>query len=161
MDRISFIAQRENSAMSFFRQGCNCSQAVLLAFSDVLGLDELTIKKVGSGLGGGMGRMREVCGTVSAMAIITGFLSPAADPADMKARKANYNLVQTLAEEFRKKNGSIVCRELLGLRSAGAQSPEPAERTAEYYAARPCERLVGDSAGIIAGWIFDNNFLKP
>ncbi len=161
MDRSSFITQRENSARDFFRQGFNCGQAVLLAFADVLGLDELVLKKVGSGLGGGMGRLREVCGTVSAMTIITGFLKPALNPTDLQERRANYELVQKLAFEFRRNNGSIVCRELLGKRSAEERNPEPSERTPGYYAARPCERLVGDAAGIVAGWICDNDFLKP
>lgn len=103
-----------------------------------------------------MGRMREVCGSVSGMIMLAGLLSPADNPSDKAGRTANYALVQEVAEEFRKVNGSIVCRELLGLVPKGAaspktgkESPEPSDRTEEYYRKRPCEELVGISARII------------
>ena len=151
------ILQREQKAKEYFLEGYNCCQAVLLAFSDILDIDAETLKKAGSGFGGGMGRMREVCGTVSAMVMASGFAKPADNPSDKISKTANYALVQELAEEFRKENGSIICGELLGLRPMGASlsgataaSPEPSDRTEAYYKKRPCADLVACAAGILA-----------
>ena len=151
------ILQREQKAKEYFLEGYNCCQAVLLAFSDILDIDAETLKKAGSGFGGGMGRMREVCGTVSAMVMASGFAKPADNPSDKISKTANYALVQELAEEFRKENGSIICGELLGLRPMGAflsgataASPEPSDRTEAYYKKRPCADLVACAAGILA-----------
>lgn len=99
-----------------------------------------------------MGRLREVCGAVSGMSIIAGFISPAFDPTDRKAKSANYALVQQFAEEFRRENGSIICRDLLGL-TVQKQEPTPDERTPEYYKKRPCAELVAMSARIVAEYI--------
>ena len=102
-----------------------------------------------------MGRMREVCGSVSGMVMLSGMLSPADNPSDKAGRTANYALVQEVAGEFRNINGSIICRELLGLDKkpaegqATSESPVPSDRTAEYYKKRPCEELVKISARII------------
>ncbi len=98
--------------------------------------------------------MREVCGTVSAIGMAAGFISPAIRPKDMAERTANYALVQELAGEFRKENGSIICRELLGL-PARTEAPAPSERTSEYYRRRPCPELVAFSARIIARKLAD------
>ena len=151
------ILQREQKAKEYFLEGYNCCQAVLLAFSDILDIDVETLKKAGSGFGGGMGRMREVCGTVSAMVMASGFAKPADNPSDKISKTANYALVQELAEEFRKENGSIICGELLGLRPMGtslsgatAASPKPSDRTEAYYKKRPCADLVACAAGILA-----------
>lgn len=161
------IEQRAQSARQNFLDGYNCCQAVLLAFQDIWGTDEKTIATIASGFGGGMARMREVCGTVSAMGMAAGFISPAIRPKNMEERTANYALVQELAGEFRKENGSIICRELLGLdrkplATAGQpasetktevreiEPPRPSDRTPEYYRKRPCPELVACSARIIA-----------
>lgn len=151
------IEERAAKARQYFLDGYNCCQAVLLTFSDIFGIDETTIATVASGFGGGMARMREVCGTVTAMGIAAGFISPATEPKNMAERTANYALVQELAGEFRKENGSIICRELLGMGNAAnrnaaqtAESPQPSARTAEYYRKRPCPELVACSARIIA-----------
>lgn len=142
--------------MALFRQGFNCTQSVILAFADVLeasGLaDEKLLKTIGSGFGGGMGRLREVCGAFSGCTMMAGFISPADVPADMEARKRNYAIVQEFAEKFRQVNGgSIVCRELLGLdRAAQPEAPMPSERTAEYYRKRPCVQIIGNAARIVA-----------
>ena len=167
------IEERVQAARDNFRvHGYNCCQAVLLAYADVIGLDPQTAAVLTSGFGGGMGRLREVCGSVSAMFMIAGFISPAADPSVKTDRTANYALVQEVAGEFREKNGSIVCKELLGLvpkstvnragigipSAAGPdgkpttlkqESPEPSDRTPEYYRKRPCEDLIACSARII------------
>ncbi len=157
MTREDFVKERRDSAMEIFRRGYNCCQAVLLAFEDITGLDSDSLVKIGSGLGGGVARMRDVCGTVSGMAIVCGFICPSDDPQDQSKRKACYSLVQRLAGEFRDLNGSVVCRELLGLEGVGWQKPEPSARGAQFYKKRPCEQLVGDSAAIIAAYLYDKN----
>ena len=145
----------EKAGRLFKEDGYNCCQAVVLAYCDVFGLDKKTAASIASGFGGGMGRMREVCGAVSGMTFLSGLMSPADDPSAKTARTANYALVQEMAGEFKKINGSIVCRELLGLvpmgsgASAQPESPVPSDRTPEYYQKRPCEELVGISARII------------
>ena len=135
-------------AKELFLNGYNCSQSVLLAFEDVTGLDTETAAKLASSFGGGMGRLREVCGAVSGMFMIAGLTNGYDDPKAKEEKAAHYAFIQTLADDFKKENGSIVCRELLGLTADG--SPVPAPRTAEYYKKRPCAELVGDAARIVA-----------
>ena len=146
---------RQQSATDNFHQGYNCCQAVLLAFSDILKVDPETLKNIASGFGGGMGRLREVCGAFSAMVMMAGFISPAADPSVKEDRTKNYALVQQFAEKFKELNGgSIVCRELLGLaKNAAKESPVPSDRTAEYYKKRPCPIIIGNAAKIIAEYL--------
>ena len=144
------VQQRQKIAEELFLQGYGCAQAVLLAFADVCSLEEETLARIGSALGGGIGRLREVCGAVNAMAIVAGFISPAADPSDMAARTRNYALVQKLSARFREEKGSIVCREILGIRATQKESPRPSERTPEYYKSRPCTANVGLAARILA-----------
>lgn len=143
------VEERVAKARRLFREeGYNCCQAVVLAYGDLFGLDVRTAASLSSGFGGGMGRMREVCGSVSGMVMLAGLLCPADDPSVKSGRTANYALVQELAGKFREENGSIICRELLGLSKNGQESPEPSDRTPEYYRKRPCEELVGISARI-------------
>lgn len=149
------IEERVQRAREYFRSGYNCAQSVVLAYCDVFGLDPAFAAKLTSAFGGGMGRMREVCGTVSGMAFLTGLISPADNPSDMEARKRNYALIQELAGEFRQRNGSIVCRELLGL-GRTQESPMPSERTAEYYRKRPCAEYVADAARIVGEYLNEN-----
>jgi len=144
------IEERSKIAREYFDKGYNCCQAVVLAFSDITGFDEKTAATVASGFGGGMGRMREVCGAVSGMTIVAGFIAPATDTSDKNAKSANYALVQKFASEFRDLNGSIICRELLGLSPMASLSPVPSDRTPEYYKKRPCEEIVGLAAAIVA-----------
>ena len=139
---------RVAKARAFFKQGYGCCQSVVMAYSDIVELPEETIARLVCGLGGGVARQREVCGCVSAMAIVAGALRPALSCRDDRA--ANYVLVQEMSRRYREANGSIVCREILGLRTGAVESPVPGERTAEYYRSRPCETLVGCAAGIIA-----------
>lgn len=143
------VEEREQKAHDFFSAGYNCCQAVAMTFADVLGLPEDEVARLTSGFGGGMGRMREVCGTVSAMTMVAGALIPANDVKDKEAKTANYALVQDMAGEFKKMNGSIICRELLGL-SKPEGTPVPSDRTPEYYKKRPCGELCSIAAGIIA-----------
>ena len=143
------VQEREQKAGELFKAGYNCCQAVAMTFADVLGLSEDEVARLASGFGGGMGRMREVCGTVSAMTMVAGAMIPATDVNDKEAKTANYALVQEMADEFKKLNGSIICRELLGL-SKPEGTPVPSDRTAEYYKKRPCGELCSIAAGIIA-----------
>jgi C_GCAxxG_C_C family probable redox protein len=143
---------KADKAKELFEGGCNCCQAVFCAFLEETNLTEDEALRLSAGFGGGLGRMREVCGAVSGMSMIAGFLSPSPSNNDPEAKRRNYALVQHLAEEFRSQNGSIVCRTLLGL-ECSKESPEPSPRTEEYYKKRPCAELVGDAARIIANYI--------
>ncbi|MGN1220079.1 MAG: C-GCAxxG-C-C family protein [Candidatus Cryptobacteroides sp.] len=155
MEEFDLEERVRKAGLLFKEGGYNCCQAVVLAYCDLFGLDEKTAASLSSGFGGGMGRMREVCGSVSGMVMLSGMLSPADNPADKAGRTANYALVQEVAGEFKRINGSIICRELLGLDKkpaegeATVESPVPSDRTAEYYKKRPCEELVRISARII------------
>ena len=140
---------RADIAKQNFLKGYTCAQAVLLAFSDITGADEETAMKISLPFGGGMGRLREVCGTVSGMFIVAGFFDGYSSPGAKSEKAKLYSLVQTLADEFRKRNGSIICRELLGL-TGNKFSPVPEERTEEYYKKRPCPELCRISADIAA-----------
>ena len=152
--------ERRDRAMSLFRQGYNCCQSVILAFSDLLSGDirEEQLAVLGSGFGGGMARMREVCGSFSGAVMMAGFISPASDPSVKESRRDNYALVQKFAEEFRRLNGgSIVCRELLGLTQTAKEGPTPSERTPEFYRKRPCEQIIGNAAFIVAERILSDS----
>ncbi len=139
-------------AKDLFRQGYNCSQAVLLAFSDECGLDFETAARLSSSFGAGMGRLREVCGAVTGMFTVAGLLYGYSDPRDQSGKTAHYQRIQELAKQFEDKYQTIICRELLGL-EAGKDSPVPEQRTAAYYQNRPCEELVGMAAAMMAAYI--------
>jgi C_GCAxxG_C_C family probable redox protein len=141
---------RGTKAAELFLNGYNCAQAVAVAFSDLTGLDEILSARLASSFGGGMGRMREVCGAVSGMLMVAGILYGYDTPGDDIAKKAHYTLVQELAGQFRERNGSIVCREIL---KNPPSDPAPSERTAEYYASRPCARMVYSAATILEAYI--------
>ncbi|BBF44993.1 C_GCAxxG_C_C family protein [Lachnospiraceae bacterium KM106-2] len=143
------MESRKEKAMGLFKQGYNCSQSVFAAFSDLYGIDEETALKISSSFGGGMGRMREVCGAVSGMLMVAGLETGTTDGKDREGKAHNYAVVQELAEEYRKRNGSIICRELLGLDKKEFKETMPEERTKEYYKKRPCAELVGQAAEII------------
>lgn len=139
---------KKEKAMELFKQGYNCSQAVFGAFSEELGLDFETAVKISSSFGGGMGRMREVCGAVSGMFMAAGMKLGYSSPTDTKSKTEHYKLIQTLAADFKIENGSIICRELLGLEGEDKHYV-PSERTIEYYKKRPCAELVGEAAEIL------------
>ena len=135
-------------AKAYFEQGYNCSQAVTLAFAEEMGLDADSAAKMASSFGGGLGRLREVCGCVSGMALAAGALYGYSDPKAREEKADHYALIQKLAEEFKEKNGSIICRELL----AGINNdtnPVPVERTENYYKKRPCAELCYMAAEIL------------
>jgi C_GCAxxG_C_C family probable redox protein len=131
-----------------FLQGYNCAQAVAVAFCDVTGLEPEFAAKMASSFGGGMGRMREVCGAVSGMLMVAGLLYGYDVPGDDRVKMEHYRLVQELAGRFREETGSIVCREIL---KNPPSDPNPTPRTAEFYKVRPCARMV-----LLAGQILDS-----
>lgn len=133
-------------AEALFKEGYNCSQAVFGAFAEELGVDEKTAMMLAAGLGGGVGRLREVCGAVTGMALAISAKRGYYDPKDTAAKADLYKEVQQAAEAFRLHNGAIVCKELLG---EGKSGPVPAERNAEYFHKRPCVEMVGSAAEIL------------
>lgn len=151
------MESRRELGMKYFKEGYNCSQAVVLAHSDLLGLDKEQVVKMAQSFGGGMGRMRQVCGTVSGMFMVAGILTGSADPTDSEAKKENYDTVQRLAAAFEEKHGTIICKQLLGLETRQSSVSEefkmgttPEPRNEEYYKKRPCAELVGDACDILA-----------
>jgi C_GCAxxG_C_C family probable redox protein len=142
------MSGRVEKAIALFKSGCTCSQAVLLPYCDLFELDEKTAMRISCGLGGGMGRLREVCGAVSGMALLAGLKHGSETPQDAAAKKRTYEVVQQMASAFRERHGSIVCRQLLGLENP-ENDPTPAERTEAYYQKRPCAVYVADAAAIV------------
>ena len=134
-------------AENLFRSGLNCSQAVAAAFAEEAGLDKELVSHLMLGFGGGMGRMREVCGAVSAMTFVLSAVYVNDDKAKM------YERVQFVSNRFKEETGSIVCRELLGLNTKGADNPDPEKRTREYYKKRPCPEIVHLCADILEEYL--------
>lgn len=148
---------RARKAMALFKEGYNCSQSVVLTFADLYEVDTKTILKLSSSFGGGMGRLREVCGTVSGMFMVAGLLYGYDSPKDFEGKTRHYERIQALAHAFQKYNGSIVCRELLGL-DKKEESFVPEKRTEEYYRKRPCIKLIGMAAAIMEQYIEENPY---
>ena len=141
-------------AAELFLNGSNCAQAIVVAFCDVTGMDEGFASKISSSFGGGMGRMREVCGAVSGMLMVAGLLYGYDDPGEEDCnKKAHYHLVQELAGIFREEIGSIICRDIL---NNPPSDPNPTPRTAEYYRQRPCARMVMTAARILNDYIAEH-----
>lgn len=134
-------------AAELFLQGYNCAQSVLLAFEDVTGLEPKMALRLSSSFGGGIARLREVCGAVSGMAMVAGLLYGYDDISDIDLKKDHYARIQELAAAFRERTGSIICREIL---NDPPTDPAPSPRTEEYYRVRPCARMV-----LIAGEVLD------
>ena len=128
---------RADRAEALFRQGYNCSQSVFAAFADVAGMSVEEAAQLASPFGAGFGKLREVCGAVSGMTMLAGKLKGYSDPEARDEKVELYKLVQKMCAEFEEKEGSIICRELLGLEK-GEDLGEPAVRTEEYYRSRPC-----------------------
>lgn len=144
---------RSEHAGELFLTGYNCAQSVTMAFADLMGMDEQAAARLASPFGGGMGRMREVCGAVSGMLMVAGLLYGYDTPGDDVSKKAHYHLVQHLAGKFREEAGSIVCREIL---KNPPSDPNPTPRTAEFYAKRPCARMLVLAAGILDEYIAEH-----
>ncbi len=137
-------------AAELFLSGYNCAQSVAVAFCDVTGLDEKMTTRMMSGFGGGMGRLREVCGAVSGMFFVLSYLYGYDTPGDDTGKMRTYADVQALAARFRETCGSIVCREIL---KNPPTDPKPSPRTEEYYKKRPCARMVFTAATLMDAYI--------
>lgn len=144
---------RSEQAKKYFEEGYNCTQAVVLAFKDKIEIDQNLLLKTVSSFGGGMSRLREVCGAVSGMFFVAGALYGYNDIHDKNKKIEHYARIQDLAKKFRDKNGSIVCRDLLGLKSKQSDKPIPEDRTPDYYRKRPCAILVECAASIIEDYV--------
>ena len=175
---------RPDRAVRLFKEGYNCSQAVFGAYADKYGLAPELAFRISASFGGGIGRMREVCGAASGMFLVAGLETGATVGRDAAGKKANYDMVQALAAEYRKKNGSIICKELLGLvpRPSGQATKKgeteerdaadakhtgdlqaaqftdttPEKRTEEYYKKRPCIQLIRQACEILDEVLFEN-----
>ena len=137
-------------AVDLFVEGYNCAQAVAAAFGDLTGLEEKTAARMASCFGGGMGRMREVCGAVSGMLLVAGLLYGYDDPKATTEKRELYAQVQAMAGQFREELGSIVCRDLL---KNPPSDPNPTPRTEQFYKDRPCARMVATAARILDEFI--------
>ncbi|MBQ7500192.1 MAG: C_GCAxxG_C_C family protein [Clostridia bacterium] len=147
---------RREQAMKNFTDGYNCTQSVVLAFEDMLPLGHEELALISSSFGGGMARLREVCGCVSGMFMVAGLLYGYSSPEDKDGKIRHYSELQALAKKFEDFNGSIVCRDLLKL-VAKHDTPIPDERTAEYYKKRPCAVIIGHAAELLEEYINQKN----
>ena len=144
--------ERYEKAGEYFLQGYNCTQAVVLAFAELTGMDKDQLLKIASSFGGGMGRLREVCGAVSGMFIIAGLLYGYSTPERGQIKAEHYSRIQSLAKRFEDRFGSIVCRELLGM-NVKHDLPIPSPRTDEFYKKRPCKEIIEYAAMILDEYI--------
>ena len=148
------MKSRTDQAVELFLEGFNCSQSVFAAYADLFGMDKETALRVSASFGGGIGRMREVCGAANGMFMVAGLLTGSTEGKDQTAKKNNYEVVQRLAAEFKKENGgTYICRELLGLNKDGKKvvlgDTTPEARTEEYYKKRPCLRTIQGAAALV------------
>lgn len=148
------MIDRSKEARELFLQGYNCSQAVFGAYAENLGMDKDTAFRVAASFGGGVGRMREMCGACSGMFLVAGMLTGATIGADQEGKRHNYEVVQELTRRFRERHGSIICREMLAgagiVPASTGTGAQPEARTSEYYKKRPCPDLIEDAARIVA-----------
>ncbi|MCM1251465.1 MAG: C-GCAxxG-C-C family protein [Clostridium sp.] len=144
---------RVDYARILFESGCNCAQSVFAAYADLFGMDTETALKMSSAMGGGIGRMREVCGAVSSMAMLAGLKEGNDDPENEEAKEHIYALVRQMSALFKEQQGTIICRELLGIEGM-EESAKPSIRTPEFYASRPCGKIIACAAEIIEDVLF-------
>ena len=140
--------ERIEMAVSLFKEGFNCSQSVVAAFADKYGFTREQALKMSASFGGGIGRMRETCGAACGLFLLAGLETGATEGADRDGKAANYALVQELAEEFKQRNGALRCADLLGLSKKEPVVSTPEVRTDQYYAKRPCVKMVEEAARI-------------
>lgn len=149
MRQVQYYRDR---AYELFLSGYNCSQAVIAAFAEDLNISMDTAMALASPFGAGLSGMREMCGAVSGMAMAAGLIFGSSTPMPQKQKAELYARIRSLADRFKEKNGSVICRELLS-RSNAVFSETPQERTPEYYKKRPCPELCADAAGILAQYL--------
>ena len=142
------MEERIEMAVSLFKEGFNCSQSVVVAFADKYGFTREQALRMSASFGGGIGRMRETCGAACGLFLLAGLETGATEGADRDGKAANYALVQELAEEFKQRNGALRCADLLGLSKKEPVVSTPEARTDQYYAKRPCVKMVEEAARI-------------
>lgn len=149
------LEARVNRAVDYFMQGYGCCQSVVAAFADIYGLEEKLALIIAAGFGGGVGKMRMMCGAVSGLVMLIGLEEGQTEGADNEGKSHCYKIVQQLLEESKQQNGSIICAEILGLKGyeKAANSYVASERTAEYYKKRPCAAKVESAARIFADYL--------
>ena len=149
------LEARIRKSSEYFTAGYGCCQSVIAAFADLYGMDEKTALRIGAGFGGGIGRLRLVCGAVSGVVTLVGLHCGATEGDDHEGKANCYKVVQTLLERFKQQNGSIICADLLAQSGCTPSSNThiPDQRNAHYYSTRPCARKVEDAARIFAEYI--------
>ena len=149
------LEERIQRAVDNFMSGYGCCQSVVAAFADLYGLDDIMAKRISAGFGGGVGRTRMMCGTVSGLVILAGLDCGQTEGSDREGKAACYKVVQQLLESFKQRNGSVICAELLGLNGCPVvkNTYVPDERNAEYYKKRPCAQKVESAARIFAEYL--------
>lgn len=147
------MEERIEKAISLFKEGYNCSQSVVAAYADLYGFTPEQALKMSASFGGGIGRMRQTCGAACGLFMLAGLESGCTEGKDREGKEANYKMVQEFAEEFRKRNGSLICAELLGLSKNAPTPVTPEARTAEYYKKRPCVKMVEEAARIFGEYL--------
>lgn len=145
--------ERIARAVAYFREGFNCSQSVVASFADLYGFTEEQALRMSASFGGGIGRMRLTCGAACGMIQLVGLETCALKGEDREAKSHNYKVVQMLAERFKAETGSLTCAELLKLRAGTSVSAQAEKRTADYYAHRPCVKMVETAARIFADYL--------
>ena len=143
---------RGTVAKELFENGYNCSQAIVLAFKDLLDIKEEDLKAISSSFGGGISRLREVCGCISGMAIVFGYLYGNYDVNNTDAKANHYKLIQKLSLEFKEKFNTYNCAELLNIKKE-VSVPVPEKRSKEYYEARPCGKYIYYMAKLMQEYI--------
>lgn len=154
------MEKRIEKAVELFKEGYNCSQSVVAAFADMYGFTNEQALKMSASFGGGIGRMRQTCGAACGLFMLAGLETGCTEGKDREGKENNYKVVQALAEEFRKRNGSLMCAELLGLSKTAPTPATPEARTAEYYKKRPCVKMVEEAARIWCEYLSTNSEKK-
>ena len=154
------MEKRIEKAVELFKEGYNCSQSVVAAFADMYGFTNEQALKMSASFGGGIGRMRQTCGVACGLFMLAGLETGCTEGKDREGKENNYKVVQALAEEFRKRNGSLICAELLGLSKTAPTPATPEARTAEYYKKRPCVKMVEEAARIWCEYLSTNSEKK-
>lgn len=154
------LNKRVECAVENFMQGYGCCQSVVAAFADLYGLDEDMAKRIAAGFGGGVGRMRMMCGAVSALVILVGLDCGQTEGSDREGKSACYKVVQELLAQSKEENGSLICAEILGIKGheKAVSSYVASPRTAEYYKTRPCAAKVESAARIFANYLRNKIF---
>ena len=151
MEKDEYLCCSE-CAVRYFKEGYNCAQSVIGPFHKDINMEFEEAMKLASSFGGGMGRLREVCGAMTASFMIIGIISGYTSPVDDNAKTEHYRLVQDFASKFKSKFGTIICRELLEL-PQGADGHVPESRTLSYYEKRPCDKFIGYAAEILENYL--------